>query len=420
MKESLRKLVSITCIFSLLFVSSGYTFVNAQTTKDTNQAKDLKDQADGLNNSLERKRSRAKEIESLINTYRDRISQQEDQKLTLENQVALLDNRIKEKELRIEESKAQIEILTLELQVLERQIAQQEDRIKTQKSLVGDLIRRARQADDVNTLHVFLSRPSLSSYFSQIEEEGKLQSDLTQTLERVIQEKTNLQNDKKDRENKRQDLEDQRASLAEEQAGLEIERNSKISLLAETQNQQEQFNRVVNELRQQQESTVDDIANIEANLKDKLDAIDEALAKGETLLQWPVPVRKITATFHDPTYPFRNLFQHPGIDLRASVGTPVHAAGGGYVAWTKLGKSYGNYMMIVHPGNFATIYAHLSAFNVKAGTYVERGEIIGFSGGQPGQPGAGLSTGAHLHFEVRYNGIPVDPQGYLPTAIETE
>ncbi|MBU2566322.1 peptidoglycan DD-metalloendopeptidase family protein [Patescibacteria group bacterium] len=419
MKKWLYKLVNITCIFSLLFVSSGSSFVYAQSNNDSS-AKTLKDQADGLNDTLDRKKSRAKEIESLINTYRDRIEQQADQKLTLENQVTLLDNRIKEKELRIEESQAQIEILSLELQVLEKQITQQEERIKTQKSLVGDLIRRARQADDVNTLHVFLSRPSLSSYFNQIEEESKLQSDLTQTLERVIQEKTSLQNDKKDRENKRQSLEEQRITLAEEQSRLEIEKNSKISLLAETQNQQEQFSRVVNELRQQQESTVDDIANIEANLKDKLNAIDEALAKGETLLLWPVPVRKITATFHDPTYPFRNLFQHPGIDLRASVGTPIKAAGGGYVAWTKLGKSYGNYMMIVHPGNFATIYAHLSAFNVKAGTYVERGDIIGFTGGMPGQPGAGLSTGPHLHFEVRYNGIPVDPQGYLPVAIETE
>ena len=132
------------------------------------------------------------------------------------------------------------------------------------------------------------------------------------------------------------------------------------------------------------------------------------------MLNWPVdPSRGITATFHDPTYPFKNLFQHPGVDVRASVGTTVKSAAGGYVAWNKTGRMYGNYLMVVHPGNIATVYAHLSRFIAKPDTYVERGDALGLSGGMPGQPGAGLSTGPHLHFETRVFGIPVNPRAFL-------
>jgi murein DD-endopeptidase MepM/ murein hydrolase activator NlpD len=124
-------------------------------------------------------------------------------------------------------------------------------------------------------------------------------------------------------------------------------------------------------------------------------------------------LRGISAFFHDPTYPFRRLFEHPGIDIPTDVGTPIRAAAGGYVAWNKQGRQYGNYVMLIHPGGIATVYAHLSRFAAKPDTYVERGDIIGYSGGHPGDEGAGLSTGAHLHFEVRQNGIPVNPMQFL-------
>lgn len=409
------KILSIICLIAVL--STGFFDIRSALAED---AQELKSRADQLNNELDAKKNRAKEVQGLINTYKERIKQQEDQVLNLENQIVLLENRIKEKELRAEAVKMQIDILTLELQSLNRQITRQEGKITTQKALVSDLIRRIRQADDVNTLHVVLSRPSLSSYFQNVEEISKLQGDLTQQLERIIQEKANLQNDKILREAKRMDLEEQKKLLAEEQFMLEMERSSKESLLAETNAKQDEFSRVIDELRQQNQSTSEEIYRIEKELKDKLDAIDRALASGETLLMWPVPVKKITSTFHDPTYPFRNLFEHPGIDLRAGVGTPIKAAGGGYVAWTKTGKSYGNYVMIVHAGGLATLYAHLSKFNAQAGTYVERGDIIGYTGGMPGTPGAGLSTGPHLHFEVRQDGIPVDPMGFLPAAVQTD
>ena len=98
---------------------------------------------------------------------------------------------------------------------------------------------------------------------------------------------------------------------------------------------------------------------------------------------------------------------HAGIDIGAASGTPIHAAASGTVvlaAWT---GGYGNYTCIDHGGGLATCYAHQSSYAVSSAAQVSQGQVIGYVGN------TGHSFGAHLHFEVRINGGPVDPLGYL-------
>lgn len=402
-------------VYCALVFLLGQTIAFAQPARAEEDSQGIKQNVDNLDQQIKDKRSRVQELGSLIDKYRDRIEDQEKQQTSLENEVLILDTRVTSKQLAIEQTKTELEALRLEILALEANIAAQTDRMGRQKALAGELIRRIDRAERVPMHEILLTHPSLSSFFDRLEENKRLGDDLTESLQRVKSIREDLEKSKTQRDQKRIALEDQKKQLKKEELQLEAERNFKASLASETKNKQSEFERVLYELQQQQQGTADDIASLEGKLKDKLDSIDEALARGDVLLNWPVdPSRGITATFHDPTYPFRNLFEHPGTDIRAAVGTSVKAAAGGYVAWNKQGRMYGNYTMVVHPGNIATVYAHLSKFTAKPDTYVERGDEVGRSGGRPGDPGAGLSTGPHLHFEVRKNGIPVNPESYLP------
>jgi murein DD-endopeptidase MepM/ murein hydrolase activator NlpD len=98
---------------------------------------------------------------------------------------------------------------------------------------------------------------------------------------------------------------------------------------------------------------------------------------------------------------------HAGIDIAVPSGTPIHAAAAGRVVIAGWVSGYGNYTCIDHGGGIATCYAHQASFAVGVGASVAQGQVIGYS------DCTGHCFGPHLHFEVRVNGTPVDPLGYL-------
>ncbi len=120
-----------------------------------------------------------------------------------------------------------------------------------------------------------------------------------------------------------------------------------------------------------------------------------------------VPIRytRISSPFnprrvHPVTHRIR---AHTGVDLKAAYGTPVASTGSGTVSFAGWQRGYGKIVVIKHHNGYETRYAHLSAITTKAGNHVKRGEIIGKLGN------TGISTGAHVHYEVRVNGKPYNP-----------
>ncbi len=125
------------------------------------------------------------------------------------------------------------------------------------------------------------------------------------------------------------------------------------------------------------------------------------IRQGSGSMIWPV-----NGTFTSP-FGMRWGRLHAGIDLAAPEGTPIRAADSGRVIIAGWTGGYGNYTCISHSSSLSTCYGHQSRYATSVGANVSKGQVIGYVGN------TGHSFGAHLHFEVRVNGTPVDPMGYL-------
>ncbi|MFH1012560.1 MAG: peptidoglycan DD-metalloendopeptidase family protein [Candidatus Peregrinibacteria bacterium] len=230
-------------------------------------------------------------------------------------------------------------------------------------------------------------------------------------------------------------------SLEQEKQILEETRQSKTELLEQTQGEKERYEALLEEsIRQQLESALA-IQNMKDNIElieSKLELLDEKLeaeqaqlkssesesapdipfpenesTPGDTFFDWPVEPNAITAYFHDPTYP-KQWGIHNAIDIRARQFTEIHAPANGYVVEAKDNGFGYSYIILAHKKNLVTVYGHVTEIQVKPGTLVEKGEVIGLTGGTPGTKGAGLqTTGPHLHFEVHFKGEVQNPLDYL-------
>nr|WP_233994133.1 M23 family metallopeptidase [Porphyrobacter sp. AAP60] len=126
----------------------------------------------------------------------------------------------------------------------------------------------------------------------------------------------------------------------------------------------------------------------------------------------PLEGAQLTSSYGMRTHPvLGGRRQHSGIDLAAPTGTPVYATADGVIGRADWFSSYGLYISINHGASMETRYAHLSRLAVAAGDNVKKGDLIGYVGS------TGRSTGPHLHYEVRVEGLAVNP---IPYMVESE
>lgn len=123
-------------------------------------------------------------------------------------------------------------------------------------------------------------------------------------------------------------------------------------------------------------------------------------------IRWPSKIHEISSPFGHRYRGQKREF-HKGIDIPIPIGTPILSAASGIVEFVGIKRGYGYCILIRHSKKLETFYGHINKIIVKKKQYIKSGQVIAYSGE------TGLTTGPHLHFEVRLNGKPVDPEKYL-------
>lgn len=370
-----------------------------------------------LRAEIEQRQSQIQDLTKQQKIYEDGLALKKREINSLNNQLSIIDDSIERLRIQMETTELEINKTELEIKSNDIEIKNKEKEIDSQLIKLGGIIVTLDKSERrrVNIDLISLSG-GLSEWLKNISQLKRLEKSLTDELANLQSLKEELNQKALLLDSRKAQLDNLHLKLSSNEDRMSGELNYKNQLLDETKNQEGTYQKLLAAAKAEQNKINADIQYLEVETR-KILLSKQGQVPADTGYIWPVPSRVVTAYFHDPDYPFRNIFEHPAIDIgKTPQGTPVRAIKSGYVARVKFdGNSNYAYIMIVHKDGISSVYGHVSKVYVKEDSFVAQGEIIGLSGAAPGSVGSGrLTTGPHLHLEIRLNGIPVDPLQYLP------
>ncbi|MHB9149395.1 MAG: murein hydrolase activator EnvC family protein [Thermoleophilia bacterium] len=292
-------------------------------------------------------------------------------------------------------------------------LAKAEEDLRKAQSALDQRVVNVYKSGGIGYIEVLLDAARLSDLITRLD----FLSFIVRGDERILRQVRDL---RAQVDAERLDLESQRTRMSEvegwqtdQTARLEALVAQQASKLDQVETARRDKQRVVEKAETDKASWEKQEAALEAEsnrLRDDLRALTSTVkqtVRGTGEYIWPVQGR-VSSPFGYRVHPiFKVRKMHTGIDLSATSGTPIRAADSGVVIQAGWRGGYGKAVVISHGGGLTTLYAHQSTILVSVGEAVDQGDVIGKVGS------TGYSTGPHLHFEVRLNGSPVDPMGYL-------
>lgn len=435
LKIKTKKIVPLAIFVALsgLFGVS-YAFGQTAVPEVTNSsASSATDPIADLNAQIAAKKKHVEELRQQAENYQKSAEAASGQVHDFQSQISVIDDQIANLQFDIQAKEEEIGATELEITAIQRSIDDKLNQINGRKTDLVSSIKQLDQNSRTPLLNVLLTHSTLAEFYSQAEAVATVSDSLQNSVNTLEGLKDELQSKQNELSDSRDILKQSKLQLLVKKQSSVEQKDFKEELLGDAKSAASQYGSRLQEAAQAEQQANATIDTLERQLQQQLtQGTIEPPKFSSSGVHWPVN-GSVTARFHDPTYPFScanwnsgSCLEHSGLDIGVPQGTPVRAAADGVVSVVnnqgfyyntngQKTRSALNFVGLVHEQGISTRYLHLTTIHVRPDQFVRQGEVIGLSGGLPGTAGAGgITTGPHLHFEVRVNGLPDDPLKYLP------
>lgn len=359
---------------------------------------------DELKVQIETKNAQLAQIEQEIARYEKQLTETGAQRKSLENAIAILDLTRTKLLADIRRTQGKIDAATLTLKKVSIEIDDTETAIATETMGLASALRERNETDGHSLADTLLEKETLSDFLDGVEQTSQFQRVLSEHLAKIKTLRAQLVERRSGVETTRRALKNLQTELSGQRRVIEQNKKEKGSLLTTTKNQEALYQSLLEEKQVRRAALDEEVRAIENQLKLSVD-VTLLPRTGRGVLSWPLDAVRITQYFGNTPFASANpqIYKgagHNGIDMAASIGTPVKAAASGIVE--ALGDtdlvcanaSYGKWVLIRHDNGLSSVYGHLSVISVSKGQSVAAGDVVALSGN------TGYSTGPHLHLTV--------------------